>query len=363
MNETASSQPAALAPGRYPARRRVALTGGMRCLAAPFLGALIGLALGGVLMRLAGASPVAAYRVMIEGAVGGQLQITETLLKAGPLLLMGLGLTVAFRSKMWNLGGEGQYFMGALAGTVVGLAFRPAWPAVILIPAMLVTGAVGGALWAGLAAWLKIRRGISEIISTLMLNYIAVFLVSYLVRGPLKDPASFLPQTAQLVGPARMPTLFGTRIHIGVLLAVLLLPTVYVMLWKTSLGFRLRAIGSSQNVARYAGMNVPRGLAFALLCSGALAGLTGTIEVSALHSRLKDTISGNYGFTGILVALLGRLHPIGVLLAALFFAALANGAQTMHSLYGLPVALAQIIQGLIVLSVLAADGLARRRWR
>jgi simple sugar transport system permease protein len=264
---------------------------------------------------------------------------------------------------MWNLGGEGQYFMGALAGTVVGLGFRPAWPAVILIPAMLVTGAVGGALWAGLAAWLKIRRGISEIISTLMLNYIAVFLVSYLVRGPLKDPASFLPQTAQLVGPARMPTLFGTRIHIGVLLAVLLLPTVYVMLWKTSLGFRLRAIGSSQNVARYAGMNVPRGLAFALLCSGALAGLTGTIEVSALHSRLKDTISGNYGFTGILVALLGRLHPIGVLLAALFFAALANGAQTMHSLYGLPVALAQIIQGLIVLSVLAADGLARRRWR
>jgi simple sugar transport system permease protein len=300
---------------------------------------------------------------MLDGAVGGERQITETLLKTGPLLLMGLGLTVAFRAKMWNIGGEGQYFMGALGATIVGLAFQNSWPAMALIPLMLFVGAVSGALWAGIAAWLKIKRGVNEIIATLMLNYIAQFIVAYLARGPMKDPESFLPQSAQLLGAARMPTLFGTRIHIGVLIAVLLLPLIYGLLWKTPLGFRVRAIGSNRNVARYAGMEVVFGLAFALLFSGALAGVTGAIEVSASATRLKDSISGNYGFTGILVALLGRLHPIGVLLAALFFAALAIGAQTMHSIYGLPIALAQVIQGLIVLFVLAADGLARRAWR
>ena len=160
-----------------------------------------------------------------------------------------------------------------------------------------------------------------------------------------------------------MPTLFGSRIHIGVLIAVLLVPAVYVLLWQTPLGFRLRAIGSSQSVSRYAGMNVALGLTLALLLSGAFAGLTGVIEVSALHTRLKDGISGNYGFTGILVALLGRLHPVGVVFAAIFFAALSIGAQTMHSVYGLPIALAQVIQGLVVLFVLAADALARRIWR
>jgi simple sugar transport system permease protein len=300
---------------------------------------------------------------MIAGAVGGPRQITETLLKTGPLLLMGLGLLVAFRGRVWNIGGEGQYFMGALAGAVVGLAFQESWPATFLIPAMLLAGVVGGALWAGLAALLKIRRGINEIITTLMLNYIAEFTVLYLARGPLKDPESFLPQSAQLVGAARLPTLFGSRIHIGVLLALLLLPLVYLLLWKTPLGFRIRAIGSNQKVARYAGMNVGWGIAFALMFSGALAGLTGAIEVSAIHSRLKDGLSGGYGFTAILVALLGRLHPVGVLFAALFFAALSNGAQSMHSIYGIPIALVQVIQALIVLFVLATDALARLKWR
>ena len=331
-------------------------------IVAPILGAVVGIVLGGVLILLAGADPIAAYRVMLEGAVGGQRQITETVLKAGPLLLMGLGLTVAFRCKVWNIGGEGQYFMGALGGTLVGLTFQQNWPAFLLIPTMLLAGALGGALWAGLAAWLKLRRGVNEIITTLMLNYIAQFTILYLARGPLNDPTSFLPQSAQLLGTARLPVLPGTRIHIGILLAVLLVPAIYVLLWKMPLGFRLRAIGSSPNVARYAGMNVALGLAFALLFSGALAGLTGAIEVSALHTRLKDGISGNYGFTGILVALLGQLHPVGVLLAALFFAALGIGAQTMHGIYGLPIALAQVIQGLIVLFVLAADAFARRRW-
>jgi general nucleoside transport system permease protein len=363
MKNAVPGQPKPLAGEKLQVPASLTLPPLARTFLAPALGGIAGLLAGGALLWLAGADPLAAYGVMVAGAVGGSRQLTETLLKTGPLLLMGLGLLVAFRGRVWNIGGEGQYFMGALAGTVVGLAFQESWPALLLIPVMLLAGALGGALWAGLAALLKIKRGINEIITTLMLNYIAEFTVLYLARVPLKDPESFLPQSAQLVGAARLPTLFGSRLHIGILLALLLLPLVYLLLWKTPLGFRIRAIGSNPKVARYAGMNVVWGVAFALMFSGALAGLTGAIEVSALHSRLKDGLSGGYGFTAILVALLGRLHPVGVLFAALFFAALSIGAQSMHSSYGVPIALAQVIQGLIVLFVLAADAIARLKWR
>lgn len=357
MSETAAAPNPRLAP---PFARRFLSPSALWTGLAPLGGALVGFLVGAGLIALAGVNPLDAYRFMLEGAVGGSRQITETLLKAGPLLLMGLGLTVAFRSKMWNIGGEGQYVMGALGAVLVALPLQNTLPAVVLIPLMLVVGAALGGAWAGIAAWLKVKRGVSEIISTLMLSYIALFLVAYIARVPLKDPASFLPQSAELVGGARMPVLPGTRLHLGLLLAALAAPTIYVLLWKTPLGFRLRAIGSSQSVSRYAGMNVAGGLVFALLFSGALAGLTGVIEVSASFARLKDGIAAGYGFTGILVALLGRLHPVGVLLSALFFAALLNGAQTMQSLTGLPISLAQVIQALIVLCVLGADALARR---
>ena len=359
MSETSSSTQAttvSISLPRNQSRRAMSIWS----LLAPLLGALAGLLVGALLIWLSGAKPITAYGIMLEGAFGGTRQLTETLLLVSPLLLMGLGLTVAFRGRVWNIGGEGQYYIGALAGTVVGLFLQQRLPGIVLIPLMLLAGMAGGALWAGLAALLRIRFGVNEIIGTLMLNYIAEYSVLYLAREPLKDPASFLPQSAQLLSPARMPTLVGTRLHIGIAIAFLLIPLVYLLLWKTPLGFRIRAIGSNPTVAYHAGMNVVFGLAFALLFSGALAGLTGIIEVSALHTRLKAGISGNYGFTGILVALLGRLHPIGVLVAACFFAALAIGAQTMHSVYGLPIALAQVIQGLVVLFVLAADAIARR---
>ena len=363
MSETTAQPEESLQLEEIPGRRRFILPPSVWPVTAPLLGGLAGLLLGGVLILLTGANPVAAYRTMAEGAFGGPRQLTETVLKATPLLLMGLGLMVAFRSRAWNIGGEGQYFIGALMGWLVGFFFQESWPAGVLIPVMLLAGAVGGALWAGLAALLKVKHGINEIISTLMLNHIARFLVAYLARGPLKGPDSYLPQSAQLVGAARMPVMLETRLHIGIAIAVLLIPLTYIMMQKTPIGFRLRAIGSNQNVARYAGMSVNFGIAFALLFSGALAGLSGIIEISALHSRLKTGISGNYGFTGILVALLGQLHPVGVLVAAFFFAALTIGAQSMHGVYGLPIALAQVIQAVVVLFVLGADALARFRRR
>lgn len=325
---------------------------------APVWGALVGLLIGAVLMMIAGADPLATYGTMLRGAFGGPRQLTETLLKAAPLLLMGLGLTAAFRARVWNIGGEGQYTMGALAGGLLALWF-PRLPAVLLLPLMLLAGAAGGALWALVAGWLKVKRGMNEIISTLMLNYIAILLLQYLVRGPLQEPGGYLPVSAQFVPAARLPVLIpGTRIHGGVLVSVAFVPVVYALLWRTPLGFRLRAVGSRASVARYAGMDVARLTLFALAFSGALAGLTGLIEVSTLHTRLRGDITGNYGFSGILVALLGRMHPAGVALAALFFAALSIGAQSMHVISGLPAALADAIQAVIVLAVLAADAIA-----
>jgi ABC-type uncharacterized transport system permease subunit len=333
-----------------------------RALIAPLAGAGVGLLVGALIIAASGADPLAAYAGLVQGALGGPRQLTETALKAAPLLTMSLGLVVAFRGRIWNIGGEGQYFMGALAGTVVGLLGQASLPAWLLIPLMLAAGLVGGALWAGLAAWLKLAFGVNEIIATIMLNFLAIYTVSYLARGPLRDPTSFLPQSARLEGAARLPTLPGSRIHLGVLIALLLVPAVYVLLWKTTFGFRLRAIGSSAGVADATGINVRAGIALAFLCSGALAGLTGIIEVSAIHARLKDGISGDYGFTGILVALLGRLHPAGVLLAASFFALLTIGTQSMHTGRGLPIALAQVLQVVIILAMLIADALARRWW-
>jgi general nucleoside transport system permease protein len=344
-----------VAPLRRPHLPKWAVT-----LGAPLAGVIVGLGLGALLILLAGKDPIAAYGVMLHGAFGGQRQIIETVLKASPLLLMGLGLTAAFRARVWNIGGEGQYFMGALFGGVVALSF-PQWPRPVLVTVMLLAGGLGGIVWALIAGWLKVRRGMNEIISTLMLNYIAILLMQYIARGPLQEPGGYLPESAQFPPTASLPVFFGTRIHLGVLLAVACIPVVYALLWSTPLGFRLRAVGMRASVARYAGISVDRMILFALAFSGALAGLAGIIEVDTLHTRLTGNISGGYGFSGILVALLGRMHPVGVAIAAVFFAALTIGAQSMKVVYGLPDSLASAIQAVVVLSVLAADALAHRK--
>ncbi len=326
---------------------------------APLLGAVVGLLIGALLILVAGADPLEAYGTMLRGAFGGQRQITETILKAGPLIMIGLGLTVAFRARVWNIGGEGQYYMGALLGGLVALGL-PNWPRLPLLLTMLLAGIIGGALWAFIPAVFKIRIGMNEIISTLMLNYIAILLMEYLVRGPLQEPGGFLPTSAKFDPATRLPTLGDTRIHVGIILVVLLIPAVYLLLWHTPLGFRLRAVGSRASVARYAGVNVERAIVLALVFSGALAGLAGIIEVSTLYTRLKGGISGGYGFSAILVALMGRMNPFGVALASVFFAALLIGAETMHVLAGLPPELASAIQAVIVLSILAVDAIGRR---
>ncbi len=325
---------------------------------APILGALVGLLIGALLILISGSNPIDAYWIMFKGAFGGTRQITETLLKASPILLIGLGMTVAFRARVWNIGGEGQYFIGALSGGLVALYWSNL-PQPILWFVILAAGALGGMLWALIPAVFKIRFGMNEIISTLMLNYIASLLMIYLTRGPLQEPGGVLPVSAKFAPVTMLPVFPGTRVHLGVFLAFVLVPFIYILLWKTPLGFRLRAVGSRISVAQYAGINVNQAIVSALLISGGLAGIAGITEVLMIHTRLKGTISGGYGFSAVLVALLGRMNPFGVMVASVFFAALIIGAETMHVLSGVPPELADAIQAVIVLSVLAVHAWSR----
>ncbi len=339
---------------------RKGLPAGWVSVGAPILGAVVGLLIGAVLIWITGANPVDAYVIMFKGAFGGQRQITETLLKTCPILLTSLGMTVAFRARVWNIGGEGQYYMGALLGGLVALYLFDL-PQPVLWVCLLLAGMLGGILWALIPAVFKIRFGMNEIISTLMLNYIAIFFMTYLTRGPLQEPGAVLPNSSQFDIATALPLMFGSRVHVGVLLAFVLVPVVYVLLWKTPLGFKLRAVGSRASVAQYAGISVNRTIVTAMLISGAMAGMAGIIEVLMTHTRLKGSISGGYGFSAVLVALLGRMNPFGVAIASVFFAALIIGAETMHVLSGLPPELADAIQSVIVLSVLAVDAWTRLR--
>lgn len=341
-----------------PSKKR--LSPGLVSAGAPVMGALVGLLIGAILIWISGSNPLEAYSIMIKGAFGGQRQITETLLKTCPILLIGLGMTVAFRARVWNIGGEGQYYIGALFGGLVAL-YWVKLPQPLLWICLLLAGVIGGMLWALIPAVFKIRFGMNEIISTLMLNYIAILSMTYLTRGPLQEPGGVLPVSAKFDRITQLPVLPGTRIHLGVFLAFLLVPLIYVLLWKTPLGFRLRVVGSRPSVAQYAGISVNRAILTAMLISGGMAGLAGIIEVLMIHTRLKGTISGGYGFSAVLVALLGRMNPAWVAVASVFFAALIIGAETMHVLSGLPPELADAIQAVIVLSVLAVDAWARSR--
>jgi general nucleoside transport system permease protein len=327
---------------------------------APILGAILALLLGGILLQFSGANPLQAYQVMFMGAFGGARQWTETLLRATPLLIIGLGMTIAFRCRVWNIGAEGQYYIGALCGSIVALSL-PNLPMAFLIPLILVAGMIGGAIWSAIAGLLHLLRGMNLIICTLMLNYIGILAIQYAARVPLRQPDGFLPESAQFSANAQIPVLFGTRLHWGMAIAVLLVVGVYVLLWHTPLGFHLRVVGARLSVARSVGIKTSRSILIALMMSGGLAGLAGIIEVSNTYTRLKGEISDNYGFSGILVALLGQLHPIGVLIAAILFSALMVGAQSLNVTLQIPASAAQVIQALVVLFVLAGSALANRK--
>ncbi|HBY08964.1 MAG TPA: ABC transporter permease [Chloroflexi bacterium] len=338
----------------------------------PVFATLAALGVGAVMLLLLKVNPFVAYGAMFEGAFGSGNSIAETLVKATPLLLVGLGICISFRGSVINIGGEGQMIIGALLATQMGLMFTdlPGWFVIVLA---LLMGFVGGALWGGFAGYLKAYFGVNEILTTVMMNAIAVQLMNFLLRGPMIDPsqaqlASKIPQTARLLDAFRLPRWMPTRLHLGFLIAVVLAFLVYILLWRTTLGYRIRAVGKNPDASRYAGINVKRQIVLALLLSGAFAGLAGAIQVYGVNYRMitdgsASGFTGSAGFNGIVAALFGQLHPLGTIPASILFGALLVGANKMQRVVQVPSALVIALNGLVVVFVVSSDYWRRKRQR
>jgi simple sugar transport system permease protein len=334
----------------------------------PVLATLIALAFGAVLLLFLGVNPLEAYGALFRGAFGTVSGLTQTLAKATPLLLVALGICIAFRAGVINIGGEGQIILGAIAASAVALAL-PNLPGILLVFLALTAGVLAGAFWGGIAGVLKARFGVNEILSTVMLNAIALQLMNFLLRGPMLDPEQIaagtnVPQSATLPLQVWLPRLVPrTLLHAGLILAIVLAILVYIFLWRTTIGYRIRAVGLNPSAARYAGIPVKRYMALAMILSGAFAGLAGAVEVTGIHHRMIEGLTGGYGFTGIVAALFGKLHPLGAIPASIIFGGLLVGADKMQRTVQVPSSLVVAVNGLIVLFVVASDYFVRRRAR
>ncbi len=338
----------------------------------PVLATLAALLVGALMLLLLGANPFQAYGAMANGAFGSGNAFAETLVKATPLLLVALGICISFRGDVINIGGEGQMIVGALAATWVGLAFTN-WPGWLVITLSLLAGFAGGALWGGIAGYLKAYFKVNEILSTVMMNAIAVQLMNFLLRGPMIDPdfaerSAKIPETARLPDAFQLPRLAPTRLHLGILIAVVLAFVVYFLLWRTTLGYRIRAVGQNIFASRYAGIKVNRYIVTALLLSGAFAGLAGAIQVFGVNYRMitdgsATGFTGSAGFNGIVAALFGQLHPLLSIPASILFGALLVGANSMQRVVQVPSALVTVLNGVVVVFVVSSEIWRRRRQR
>lgn len=330
---------------------------------------LLGLVVGAGLIGISGANPIVAYKAVFVGAFGNVFNFLETLVKATPILLAGLGVAVAFRCSVWNIGSEGQLRIGALAATALGIAFvGRGMPSIVTIPLLLLVGFLAGGAWGAIAGWLKVRMNVDEIISTIMMNFIAAFFVNFMITGPLREPTGGgVPLTEEIAETAQLPrflsgAFLGSRLHLGFFIALVAAVLVYIFLWHTVPGYQIRAVGANPDAAKLGGINVSKSIVIAMIISGGLAGIGGMSEVAGLHYRLIEGFSPNYGATGIVVALLGRLHPLGVVLASVLFGGLIIGTDAMTRAVEVPGSIVFVLQGLIILFALAGEMLARR-WR
>ncbi len=362
----------------------------------PLLIALVAaLLVSAVLLLGLNADPLSAYSSMLKGAFGTENAFAETLVKAIPLLFVAIGVCVAFRGGVTNIGGEGQMIAGAVVGTATALALADS-PGLVAITAALVMGFVAGGLYGGLAGFLKAYFGVNEILSTIMLNQIAFLLMNYVLNGPLLDPTELgtnhIPKTAKIVESAQLPRLsivlpdaaysvlqglgYGgnaelfakTRLHFGLVIAVVLGFVVYMLLWRTTIGYRIRAVGQNERAARYAGINVRRQTILAMFLAGGCAGLAGVVQVLGLQYRLQTDgsatgFTANAGFNGIVAALFGGLNPLGAIPASIFFGGLLVGAQKMQRDMGIPASLITAINGIIVIFVVSSQVFVIRRIR
>jgi ABC-type uncharacterized transport system permease subunit len=337
------------------------LTGGI----VPLGAALLAFVFGAIMILALGANPIDGLSAMIDGAFGTSDRVAATAVRATPLLLVGAGITIAFRASVINIGGEGQIIAGALLSTAIALAI-PDTPRILLIPLVILGGLIGGGIWGAIPGVLKAYASVNEILSTIMLNLVAIQLMNYLLRGPMIDPievnGSRIPQTERLSDNAALPTLVeGSRLHLGVPMALVAAVLVYIVLFRTPLGFRLRAVGHNPDAARAAGINVEKNIVSALSMSGALCGLAGVTLVFGSESLRLVTDGGSAGFTGsagfngIVAALFGGLHPLWTIPSAFLFGSLLTGATELQRELQIPNALAISLNGLIVLFVVSSD--------
>ncbi|MCU0487984.1 MAG: ABC transporter permease [Anaerolineales bacterium] len=321
---------------------------------------LIALLIGTLLLLLNGRSPAEAFTSLLQGAFGSVDRFAETLVKATPLLIIAISVSISFRCQIWNIGAEGQIIAGAILSTWLALILKD-WPPLVVLPITFLGGMLGGMLWGLIAGLLKAYAQANEVITTSMLNYIAIYLLAYLVHGPMIDPEGFNFPQSPLIADAFVLTRLipGTRLNIAFVVALVMVGLA-VVFWRTTLGMRIEIVGHSQRVAKQIGLKVPLMITLVTGISGALAGVAGWGEIFGLHYRLIEEIARGIGNLGIVVALLGELHPLGMLVSAFFFAALVTGGNAMERNAGVPFALVDVIQGCVILLVLARSYFFRK---
>ncbi len=325
-------------------------------VAAPVAAIIVSLTLSGGLIALAGANPFDAYFEMVRGAFGSRLSISETLTRTTPLILTGLAAAVAFRAKLWNIGGEGQLYLGALIAAWLGHNMAAAVPAPLAIPIILLAGMVAGALLLLGPVLLRIRLGVDEVVTTLILNFIVLLFVSMMIEGPMKDPLAFgWPQSVAVESDVLLPKILArTRLHIGLIIALVAALLIWFVQTRTVFGLETKAAGLNQKAAAFAGIALGKTLLGVACISGALAGLAGAIEVTGLKGYVTLDLSPGYGYSGIVVAMLAGLNPLGVVITALFVAIVFVGADSMSRALGVPSFIADVIVSISLLTMLVS---------
>ena len=325
--------------------------------------ALLAFVVTAFLLIYGGFDPLEAYGLLLQGSVGGVREIGETLVRSTSLILTGLAIGFAFRCRLWNIGAEGQLYFGAIGAVVIALTAVGQIPVFGVIIA-IIFGAIFGGAWAAIAGLLKSRLGVNEIIVTVMLNFIAILFVDFLVRGGPLQAVGFEPQTELIPITAQLPMLIeGTRLHAGFLLAIGAAILVFLILFKSKLGFSLRSTGVNPKAASYAGIDIKKSILITIIISGAIAGIAGAALVQGVNDRLLPGISPGYGFIAIVIALLGREHPLGIVFVAIFFGALMSGANLMYQTMGIPVAIAGTLQALVLIFALIGEFIARWKFK
>ncbi|MFU0782814.1 MAG: ABC-type guanosine uptake system NupNOPQ, permease component NupP [Thermoanaerobacterium thermosaccharolyticum] len=321
----------------------------------PILAVIIAIIIGSIIMLVTGFNPLAAYASLFIGAFGTLPNIANTLANAVPLIITGLGVAIAFNAGLFNIGAEGQYWIGAIVATWIGYSFK-GLPWYIHIPFALIAAMIAGGLWGGIVpGFAKAYTGAHEVITTMMMSYVAIYFSHYLLEfGPMMEKGS-VPQSPLIKDSAVIPTILrNTQLSYGIFIAIAAALFVYWLMYKTVWGYEMRAVGFNQRASKYAGMNVPLNIVLSLSLSGIFAGLAGAVQILGVQHRLYDSFTSGYGYTAIVVALLAKNNPIGVVFSALLFAALGTGSQYMQLNAQVPGQLADVITGLIIFFV-AAD--------